>query len=77
LIDSEERIKQASDNSLRNTFNYIHQAEVKAYNNWRTSIYFASLYTVFYSNTTAGFDTEAERIILPVGEKKELLDHYH
>ena len=40
-------------------------ADYKAYYNYRTNIYLAALDTVYLSNTTAGFDTEAEKIFLP------------
>jgi len=39
-------------------------ADIKAYHNYRTSMYFEALDTIYYSNTTAENTTEAESIYL-------------
>ena len=67
--------------SLRNTVSLIAAAETRYFFNYRTSIYYEELDTVFASTTKAKNDTEAERVFLPVNdikkEKKEVIDHKH
>ena len=56
------------DFSLRAQFPFIKGADDKAYFNYRTNIYLEALDTVYFSNTTAESDTEAEKIYLSDNE---------
>jgi len=49
-------------------------ADIKALNNYRTSVYVVNMDHVFYSNTTAGNRTESERVYLPPGQFKINVD---
>ena len=53
------------DLSIRRQFPLIFAADLIAFNNYRTNIYLEAIDTVYFSNTTAGSETELEKIYLP------------
>ena len=57
------------DYSLRRTLPQIMQADLNTELNYRTSIYIKSMSLVLYSNTTAGNNTESERVFLKDQQK--------
>lgn len=63
------------DYSLRRTLPQIMQADLPTTYNFKTSIYILNMALVFYSNTTAGNNTESERIFLQAGEQKIRFDY--
>ena len=55
------------DFSLRKTLPKIMNADIPSVYNFRTSIYVPAMEHVFYSNTSAGNNTESERVFLMPG----------
>ena len=62
------------DFSLKRTLSKIINADNKALDNYRTSIYVPSMNLVFYSNTSAGNATESEKVFLRPGQRKIRFD---
>jgi hypothetical protein len=51
------------------------QADLNTQYNYMTSIYVKRMNHVFYSNTSAGNNTESERVFLNNGQKKIRIDY--
>jgi hypothetical protein len=66
-----EKIFNAPDYSLRAVFHHIFAADIPAYDNFRTNIYFPALDTVFFSNTSAANSTELEKVVIMPNEMLE------